>query len=227
MEQIISDLFSQYAYSPWLVYGGICLFMLLSAFGLPIPEEVVLISAGFVGYASLNPDKFPPPTPDAEGVNVYLLAAVAFFAVMGADFLIYWLGKVFGPRMFKMRFFSRLVSEEALNKIQNWTKKYGYWAVLIFRFTPGVRFPGHLMCGAMGMSPWRFIAVDSLAAGISVPTQVLLVSFYGEFILQYFTRFKLVLFSLFGAALIGFVLWKFLQKRKTVPEEVIKTAVGE
>lgn len=216
MEAAISEILSQYAYSPWLVYGAICGFMLLSAFGLPIPEEVVLVSAGFVGYMSLNPATFPPPYPGAQSVNVYILSAVAFFAVMGADYLIYHLGRHFGPKLFKMRFFSRMVSDDALTKIQRWTKRYGYWAVFIFRFTPGVRFPGHLMCGAMGLSPWRFIGVDALAAGISVPTQVLLVSFYGEYILQYLSRFKIALFSVMGAALVIFIVYKFVQKRKTI-----------
>lgn len=217
MEQLISEVFSQYAYSPWLVYGAICLFMLLSAFGLPLPEEVILISSGFVGYMALHPDLFPPPTPDAARVNVYVLAAVAFLAVIGADFLIYFLGHKFGRRVLRMKLFSRLVSEEALEKIQRWTQKYGYWAVLIFRFTPGVRFPGHLMCGAMGLSPWRFVAVDVLAAGFSVPTQVLLVSFYGEVILQSFAKFKIIFFSILALALLIFFVYKFMQKRNVIP----------
>ncbi len=214
MEEIITSYFSQYAYAPFLVYGAICTFMVLSAFGMPIPEELVLISAGFVGYMSLNPELFPPPTPDAAKVNVYVLAGVSFFAVMGSDFLIYWLGKKFGPKLFKMRWFSRMVSEAALERVKRWMWNYGYWAVIIFRFTPGVRFPGHLMCGAMGLSPWKFIAVDSIAAGFSVPTQVLLVSFYGKFILKYFTEFKIYFFSTLGTAFVIFLIYKFRQSRQ-------------
>lgn len=213
MEQVITELFSQYAYSPWLVYGAICLFMLLSAFGLPIPEEIVLISAGFVGHMSLHPEDYPPPYPGAPSVNIYILATVAFFAVMGADFLIYMLGKKFGPRIFKMKWFARFINDEALDRIQRWTRKWGAWTVFAFRFTPGVRFPGHLMCGAMGLSPWRFVAVDTIAAGISVPTQVLLVSLYGETILRYFSQFKIYLFSTFGVLLVAFLIYKFVQRR--------------
>ena len=213
MEHIITELFSQYAYSPWLVYGAVCLFMLLSAFGLPIPEEIVLISAGFVGHMALHPADYPPPYPGAPSVNIYVLAFVSFIAVMGSDFLIYVLGKKFGPRMFKMKWFARLISENALDRIQRWTRKYGAWAVFAFRFTPGVRFPGHLMCGAMGLSPWRFVGVDMIAAGISVPTQILLVSLYGETILRYFGQFKLYLFSTFGVLLIAFLIYKVIQRR--------------
>jgi membrane protein DedA with SNARE-associated domain len=213
MEHAVSEILSQYAYSPLLVYGAVCAFMLMSAFGFPIPEEVILISAGFVGHMSLHPDAFPPPTPDAARVNVYVLAAVAFGAVVASDYLIYFLGKISGPKLFKMRWFARMVSDSSLEKIQNWTRKHGSWAVFIFRFTPGVRFPGHLICGAMGLSRWKFVAVDTLAAGISVPTQILLVSFYGDFILQYFFRFKVVFFSLLAAAFLSFIIFKIRESK--------------
>lgn len=217
MEQFIIETLTHYAYSPWLVYGAIWAFMIMSAFGLPIPEEVILVSSGLVGHMSLNPATYPPPYPGAESVNVYVLAAMAFAAVIGSDYLIYFLGEKFGPRLFKMRWFSRMVSEASLEKIQRWTRKYGYWAVIIFRFTPGVRFPGHLMCGAMGLSRWKFLAVDTIAAGLSVPTQVLLVSFYGEYILKYFGKFKLYLFSALGIALVLFLCIKAYQRLTAAP----------
>lgn len=215
MEEFISQIFAQYAYSPFLVYGAICAFMLMSAFGLPIPEEVVLVSAGFIGYMALNPAEYPPPYPGAHGVNVYVLAAVAFVAVLGADFLIYYIGKRLGPRLFRQSWFQRMVSDKSLVRVQRWMRAYGYWTVILFRFTPGVRFPGHLTCGAMGLSPWKFISVDAIAAGFSVPTQVLLVSFYGQYILQYFTKFKIFFFSALGVAFVLFVVHKIIQKIRT------------
>jgi membrane protein DedA with SNARE-associated domain len=212
MEQVISQLFFDIAYKPYLVYGAICLFMMMSAFGLPLPEEVVLISAGFIGYMSLHPTQYPPPYEGAVSVNVYVLAVVSFVAVMGSDFMIYALGRHFGPRLFKMKWFARFVSEAALEKIRGWSQRWGYWAVIVFRFTPGLRFPGHLMCGATGLSRWKFLAVDSLAAGISVPTQILLVSFYGQVILDNLKQFKLYVFAALLAAFMIFLVTKFLRR---------------
>lgn len=184
------------------------MFMLASGFGLPIPEEVVLVSAGILGYISLHPNHtlYPPPYDGAPTVNVYVLAIVALLSVLFADFLIYMLGKRFGPRFFRTKFFSRLMTPERMERAQSWVKKYGYFTVFIFRFTPGVRFPGHLMCGAMGLSPYKFVAVDSFAALISVPTQVLLVSFYGETILAYLQKFKIILFSILAIVGLYFLL---------------------
>jgi membrane protein DedA with SNARE-associated domain len=214
MEEFVVRVFSEYAYQPMLVYSAIWLFMLMSAFGLPLPEEVVLISAGFVGYMSLHPDLFPPPIDATSKVNVYVLAVVAFAAVMASDYLIYSLGRRYGPRLFQFRWFKRMMGESALRRVQLWMRKYGLWTVIVFRFTPGVRFPGHLTCGAMGLSPWRFLAVDWIAAGLSVPTQVLLVSFYGKFILTYFTRFKIYVFSVAGIAVVIYLTFKFLNRKR-------------
>jgi membrane protein DedA with SNARE-associated domain len=218
MQYVISHFFSQYAYSPGLVYGAVCGFMLLSAFGLPLPEELILVSAGLVGYMSINPHEFPPPYPGAHHVNIFVLAAVSFLAVLGSDYLIFHLGAKLGPKLFRVRWFARMLNEAKLQKIQNWMWEYGYWMVFLFRFTPGVRFPGHLTCGAMGLSKWRFMAVDSLAAGISVPTQVLLVAIYGETILKYVGRGKLVVVGSVSIALGFFLLTKWLARRSDADE---------
>lgn len=213
MEEFISQTFGTLSYQPWAVYGAICGFMILSAFGLPLPEEVILISAGFVGHMSLY-----PAIPHPEGVhvvNVHVLALVALGAVLGSDYLIYFLGKKFGPSLFRARWFQRFVSPERLVKVRGWMQKYGYWPVIVFRFTPGVRFPGHLMCGAMGLSPWKFLAVDSIAALLSVPTQIYFVTFYGREILHYFRTAKLYLFGVLTIALVVFLLRKWQEKRRT------------
>ena len=209
------------AYTPVLVYSAIFLFMLASAFGLPIPEEIVLLSAGFVGYMTLNPSEYPPPDNFTTGVNVYFLAAFSYAAVVGADFLIYSIGKKLGPTILKWRFFAKLIPDNSRQKIEAWTQKYGYWAVIIFRFTPGVRFPGHIMCGAMKMSAWRFLAVDALAAGLTVPTQVLLMAHYGKQILGTLREFKLIVLGLLGLGLVIFLVRKFIEKRRHASSSII------
>src|SRR5690606_8730374 len=129
------------AYQPYFVYGFIVLFMTASSFGLPIPEEMTLVSAGLVAYMANHPAKFPPPYPGAEGVNLYVLCTVCFIAVLGSDVLIYFLGKIFGRRKVQTKFFKKQIGDERFNKINAIFLKYRYWACGLFRFTPGVRFP--------------------------------------------------------------------------------------
>lgn len=200
--------FAAHAYEPLQVYGFIVLFMTASSFGFPIPEEVVLVSAGLVAYMAGHPEAYPPPTPGAEGVNLLVLCAVCFFAVLGSDILIYFIGKIFGRRIVQSKFFNERVSQERFNKINNVFNKYSHWACGLFRFTPGVRFPGHLSCGLMGVPLWKFVLIDGCAALISVPTQVFLVSYYGEVILEKFKEFKLAV----GAVLLAFLAFWILKR---------------
>ncbi|MCB0371100.1 MAG: DedA family protein, partial [Bdellovibrionales bacterium] len=85
--------FAQFAFEPNKVYIGICVMMLASALGLPLPEEVTLVSAGFLAFMGSRPDLFPPPYPGAPVVNANEAAMISFFAVFCSDFLIYFVGR--------------------------------------------------------------------------------------------------------------------------------------
>lgn len=200
--------FSQYAYQPGYVYGFIIVFMLASSFGLPIPEELTLITAGLVAHFAQDPIRFPPPFPGAEGVNTITLCIVSFCAVFFSDLLVYFMGKFFGAKIIKMKIFQKQIAGKGFDRINSWFQKYGGWACGIFRFTPGLRFPGHLSCGFLGIPVWKFFLIDGAAALISVPTQVYFVSKNGRDILEKLQEFKLILF---GIILTLFIVW-FIRK---------------
>lgn len=205
---------AQYAYQPEWVYAAVLGMMLASGFGLPLPEEVTLLSVGVLAFMGSRPDLFPPPTPDATPINMHTAAFVAFMAVIMSDSLIYGLGRMWGRKILYHEKMRRLVSVEALQKVEERTKRYGMIAVFAFRFTPGVRFPGHLACGAMKFEYWKFLLVDCFAALISVPTQIYLVAIYGEPIINFLKEVKIVIFVLLGIAALFFLFKKFFAKPK-------------
>ena len=193
--------FSQYAYQPTFVYLFIVLFMTASSFGLPIPVEMTLISAGLVAYMARHPDLFAPPTPDAQGVSLTVLTIVCFFSVLGSDVLVYFIGRFFGKKLIRTKFFNNSIGEKRFNKINKIFLKNSFWASGFFRFTPGIRFPGHMSCGLMGIPFWKFVLVDGIAALVSVPTQVVLVAIYGEIILAKIKEFKIAFLIIITLAL--------------------------
>lgn len=211
-QQALFTFFGQYAYQPAYVYGFITLFMLASSFGLPVPEELVLVSAGLVAYMAKNPEMFPPPYEGAQGVNIFTLSLICFFAVFCSDLLVYFIGKFFGGRIIKTRFFQKQVAGRGFDTINSWFQKYGGWACGIFRFTPGLRFPGHMSCGLLGIPMWKFMLIDGLAAVVSVPTQVYIVATYGELILEKIREFKIVAASVLGIVLLIWIIKKVYQK---------------
>lgn len=214
MEQQILDFFAQYVYQPYVVYAAIFGFMCICAMGVPIPEEVVIISAGLVGHMALNPQEYPPPYPGAAAADPYTLALVTFISVIVTDYFIYSMGKFFGHQIIYSQRFKKYFPEDKMTKVRSWAQKYGFFAPGIFRFIPGVRFPGHLMCGALGVKAWVFMLVDGGAALFSVPTQVLLVSFYGRDILMKIQPFKIYLLVALALVVTFYVARKYFFERK-------------
>jgi len=196
---------SQYAYQPELVYAALVGMMFMSAIGLPLPEEVTLVSIGVLAFMGANPQHFPPPFEGAPVVNVHTASIVAVIAVFGSDFLIYMVGKIWGRRVLNTPFMKKIISSEMMDKVEAWTKKYGAYACGIFRFTPGIRFPGHLACGMMHFPIWKFALIDGIAVLISVPTQIYLLAIYGEPIIKRLHQFKMVLFGVIGIVLVAFL----------------------
>ena len=192
--------------------------MLAASFGLPIPEEIVLITSGLVANMAQHPETFPPPYPGAVGVDTVTLCIVSFVAVLGSDTIVYLIGKYFGARIIKTNFFQKQVAGgKGWDRINQFYAKYGGLAAGVFRFTPGLRFPGHLSCGLLGIPLWKFILVDGLAALLSVPTQIYLVATYGNVVLQKMAEFKLYLLYVVVALLVVWLLRKVYLKnvRKT------------
>lgn len=202
--------FSQYAYQPMLVYGALIGLMVISSFGFPAPEELTLLATGLTCYMGTRPDLYPPPYEGAPVVDVYTAAMIALMAVFLSDFLVFSLGRYFGGRLLKTSYLDRF--SESFDKVSTWVKKYGAYAAGAFRFTPGLRFPGHFSCGMLGLSPAKFITVDGFAALISVPTQIFLIATYGETILAKIKQFKLFILAV-AIAFVVFLLVRRLLSR--------------
>jgi membrane protein DedA with SNARE-associated domain len=211
--QPIFHYLAQYAYQPEWVYVAVIGMMLASAFGFPLPEEVTLLSVGVLAFMGTRPDLFPPPEGHSTPINVHHAALVAFTAVVLSDSLIYTLGRLWGRKLLYHERMRRLVSVESLKKVEERTKRYGMVAVFAFRFTPGVRFPGHLACGAMKLEYWKFLLVDCFAAIISVPTQIYLVAIYGEPIIKFLKEVKIVVFILIALLTLIFLFRRFVIKK--------------
>jgi membrane protein DedA with SNARE-associated domain len=210
-QEVILNYLSQFIYEPTLVYLLIIGLLSASSFGLPVPEEVTLISAGLIGYLSRT-----TAATDSAAIQPITLAIVCFLAVFLSDFLVFGIGRYGDKILRKYPKFERFFSTPAFKKVETWTEKYGAIMSGVFRFTPGLRFPGHMACGFLGVPVWKFVAIDGTAALLTVPTQVLLVSYYGEYILAYFKQFKIALISLLVVLIIFYILNRYRNAKKPI-----------
>ena len=132
--------------SDWLStwsYLGVFICVFIGNLGIPVPEETVLLAAGFLagrGDLSLKP--------------LYL---VGIGSAVTGDCLGFLFGRTGGQRLFErlaQRFaFVRIRYE----RLQSFFKAHGAKAVFMARFVVGARFMAGPMAGAAGMSFLRFL----------------------------------------------------------------------
>ena len=65
------------------------------------------------------------------------------------------------------------------------------------------------------LNNWKFILVVGIAASVTVPTQVILISVYGEVIVDFLKQVKLVVLSIGLVALALFILNKWRKRQRT------------
>jgi membrane-associated protein len=146
-------------------FGTIGLILIIYAesgilLGLVFPGDSLLFTAGLL--ASQN--KF--------GLNVFFIACGAFAgAVLGAQ-TGYWLGKKFGPALFR-RPDSRIFKQEYVDKSKEYFDRYGGKTVVIGRFVPFVRTLVPMLAGIGEMEVRAFTLMNVIgaalwAAGVSV-----------------------------------------------------------
>ncbi|TGK17517.1 DedA family protein [Leptospira fluminis] len=198
---VLVDFFSGFGQN--FAYLAVFLTLLLCGFGLPVPEDVSLVSGGVIaglGYA-----------------NEHVMFAVGMAGVLVGDGTVFLLGRIYGVRVLQIPFIARFITPERFLSVQEKFSKYGNWVVFVGRFMPGLRMPIYLTAGTSDrISFLRFLSLDFLAAAISVPIWVYL-GHYGAQNLDHLRELvhqgQLTLFSILGAFL-GVAIVVFYVKKK-------------
>jgi membrane protein DedA with SNARE-associated domain len=201
----VTQFFGQYPYAaPFAV-------LLLCGIGLPLPEEVTLIGAGFLLYR--------------EEVEFLPISAVCVAAILLGDSAPYWLGRHYGLSALRVGWVRRILHPERFERMQRRFKEHGSLAVFACRFFAGVRIPGYFVAGTMRMSYARFLLLDLIGALLSVPTSIYLGALLGgqvERLHSTLEDFHLIL--AFLVITLGIVLVLRARSRKAAAEEAAAAA---
>jgi len=145
--------FEQIAYN--MPYVAIIGLILLSGFGLPLPEDIPLIAAGYLAGIGV--------------VNPWIMFPACFLAILGADFTLYLLGRRYGEHVPKLPLIRRHVTPARLLRAEQELLLYGGKFIFVARFLPGLRAPAMFAAGVFKVPAWKFLAYDGVAAAVSVP----------------------------------------------------------
>jgi len=147
-------------------YGLVLGILLLCGLGFPMPEDVVLITGGFLVFKG------------AAHLNVMLL--VAFAGILAGDSIAFYLGRHLGEGLQRRWPFRVLITPAKWARVEGLFARYGQKLVLAARFMPGVRAVTFFVAGHARMRYLSFICYDGLAALVSAPLFVLLGYEFGE-----------------------------------------------
>src|SRR6185369_16828657 len=139
--------------------------LLLCGLGLPIPEDISLIAAGYFSYKRV--------------LAVNTAFAVCFAAVLAGDTLAFLSGRFFGRRVLASPFARRYFTPRRQLRVRAYFRKFGSKVVLIGRFTPGFRFTIFFTAGTLHLRPSVFLIYDFSAAAFSVPVLVYSAWYFG------------------------------------------------
>lgn len=135
-------------------YVGFFLLLVLGSIGLPVPEEATLLLGGYM---------------IAQG-TVEIVPALLFIytGLLVSDFIIYYAGRKYGRALLLHSRIQRILPEASRLKIEAGFNKHGLLLILLGRHIIGFRTKLFLVAGSMGLSPAKFLAIDSVAALISM-----------------------------------------------------------
>ncbi len=141
-------------------YLGLVLGVLAGTIGLPIPEEVPLLTAGVLAALGV----IDLPTAIVVGVLVCFFGDLAVFAT----------GRKIGFHLEGHPRIARVVRGRYFRRARALYVERGPWTLFIARMLPGVKTPFLFTAGAMRM-PWKsFLAFDLGSVLLLVPSLVLI-----------------------------------------------------
>jgi membrane protein DedA with SNARE-associated domain len=166
-------------YSLHFGYGFVFAALLLCGFGLPLPEDVVLVAGGVLAWLAspLTEATFRGMLDDRGLLG---MVAVGLAGILAGDSVIFLAGRKFGARVADFKPLRRVITPDKLEKVEKLMRRRGNVVVVVARYIPGIRAPTYFTAGHAGLPYWEFLLFDGAAAAISAPLWICLGFYFGS-----------------------------------------------
>jgi membrane protein DedA with SNARE-associated domain len=190
--------------TPLGAYVWLASILLLCGLGLPIPEDLSLIAAGYFSWRGV--------------LNIHTAFAICFAAVFVGDSLAFLMGRYFGRRVLASQLARRYFTPRRQLRVRAYFRKFGSKVVVVGRFTPGLRFTIFFTAGTLHLRPSTFVIYDFSAAAISVPVLVYSAWFFGgqiDYVVRYarHTEHGIIVAVIVAATVLGLKAWRRHKRR--------------
>ena len=137
---------------------AILVFVILGNLGVPVPEESILVLAGYLVWQG--------------DLRLPLVLLVGILSAIAGDNLGYWIGRRYGQEAIARYGRWVLLTPARLDATRRFVTRYGAFGVFAARFIAGLRFMAGPVAGSTGLPPLAFVAANALGAVVYVPTMV-------------------------------------------------------
>lgn len=156
----------------WILTG----LMLLIIFSTFISEDLACIGAGLMVSRGL--------------MSFFPAVTACYIGIFVGDILVYFSGKWLGKSTINKFPFKWFITEEDIQRSNQWFQAKGPIIILISRFIPGTRFPTYFSAGIIGASFWMFIFYFGIASLLWTPAIVSLAMVLGNELIYYFSVYQ-------------------------------------
>jgi membrane protein DedA with SNARE-associated domain len=154
-------------------YAGIFVALFLGGIGVPLPEEVPVLTSGVLAHEGI--------------VRWWLALPLCITGVLSGDVVLYWVGHHWGVRVLDWQVVRRVLSPEREASLTAAYRRHGVKIVFTARHVIGLRAAAFLTAGIARVPFGRFLAADAAAAILGVPISFGLAFFFTDQLEQILT----------------------------------------
>ena len=136
-------------------YIGIYVALCLGGLGLPLPEEVPIVTAGVLAHEGL--------------VRWWLALATCIAGVLTGDLALYATGRRWGDRVLDVPFVSRFLDAKRRDSLEAAYRRNGMLIVFGARHVMGLRAAAFVTAGIVKLPFWKFLVADGTAVAYGIP----------------------------------------------------------
>lgn len=182
-------------------YLAIIVVLVLTGFGLPIPEEVPIVTAGILSaHGQLDP---------------WMALASCLFGVLVGDCVLYGIGRRLGRSgIRKHRWWARIVKPHREEWIEGMIERHGLKVFFVARFLVGLRSPVYLAAGVLRVPFRRFLLIDLFCATTVIGLFFTLSYRYGTTITKWIRSAEVLCTAVVVLALAGVAIFYWRRRRR-------------
>lgn len=147
-------------------YLGIFVVLLVASLGVPIPEEIPIVTAAVLSHEGL--------------ARWWVALPVCVVGVLSGDVVLYWAGRRWGKRLLNWRMVRLVLNAQREARFKAAYRRHAAKTIFMVRHVMGLRAAAFLTAGISQVPFWKFLAADCGAATLGVPVNFGLVYFFTD-----------------------------------------------